>query len=224
MVHPHLVAPDHLDHERALFTARNDREGIPMDIKDNNNVDRQVSQSDNLRFASADRESVLLYSGQPKIIQAWSDWMRDHGGLKLRFEPNGSLFSNDVLLHIEYWKRGGPGLDVQPNMKLHQPVHITQAKKLVDANKCLQLTTIYRPGSYCDVQIQTASLWDSFSVAMPFVDDKGNPASVSAFLPVRAELKTESKKWPSQGTDIMLYAYANESVAEPNRIANRQVN
>src|SRR5215813_379264 len=56
---------DHLGHQGGAGITY---EGIPLNATDINNADRQVSQSKSFRFASASRESVLIYSGASTIL------------------------------------------------------------------------------------------------------------------------------------------------------------
>jgi hypothetical protein len=198
-------------------------DGIPINVSDNHNADRQLAQSSKLTFRSEDRESVLLYSGQEKIISAWSACMNKHGGMKIRFEPNGSLFTNDILMHVEYWQAGGtPGI-IQPALKLRQAVQIKDAKSVSDPNKCLQPSTTYKPGVICTVQIRTSSQWDSFSVNLPFTDERKNPFSVTAFLPARPQLRATSKPFPTSGDELLIYAWGNDTAAESNATQTRTV-
>src|SRR5262249_35476442 len=213
---------DHLGHQGGAGITY---EGIPLNATDINNADRQVSQSKSFRFASASRESVLIYSGASTILDKWSECMAELGGIRLRFEPNMSLFTNDIVLHIEYWKIADPKrVVIQPDLRLQQAVRIP-AKQVIDSNKCLQPTTKYREGTVCDVQIKTASQWDSFSIHMPFIENNGTTRhSVSGFLPVRAELKVEKRAWPSGQTEIFKHTWANDNTNEPNAKATLVVN
>ena len=208
---------DHLDHSGTFGITIDD---IPFDFHDIGNADRQITQNQSFQFSSENRLSVLIYSGAKNIIDAWLQCMTSLGGIRLRFESDDAsgLFTNHLLLHIQYFPSVQNGIIIdQPNMHLNSPGKIPEAKSVTDDAHCLDPATKYVAGkTECIVKIETNSPWDSFSVALDFVDDNGNKQTKAGFVPVRAKLHATSQPWPKNTPEIVLYAYANYSAAEPN--------
>jgi hypothetical protein len=195
-----------------------DIDGVPIKANDAGSASRQLGRFDRSTFISDEREQFLLYSGAGNILKAWSECISNKGDIRLRFEPHGQEgLTNKIILHINYYPlvQEQRLLD-QPDYKLLRRPSIA-AKSIEDPNGCLDPGHIYRAGKdSCDLIIETNSVWDAQPVTLPFVDAKTQAKhSISGFIPVRARVKVEIKKWPAGNVpEYHLHASAQHSASE----------
>jgi len=185
-------------------------EGFNLGYGDAANSVQQLSKKFHLTVIASERLHLRLFSGAEQIIQAWRDCMANRGGPTARFEIQGDLSSNHVLLKLEYFRHSLGG-DVQPTLVLASPVTVPAGMKVTGGEpRCLKVGYEFVPGSRCTVQLDATSQWTTMSAVFPF-NVKGGRIGipVDTYLPPRAEIKWRFLQWPTkdQRQDFVVPAY-----------------
>jgi len=149
-------------------------------------------QSTYLNQINQSREiDVALASGDPTIINAWSECMRNRGGLNLRFEPAGTT---DIFAYLEWFPVGN-----QASTKLTSNVVFPAEITIVSGKDCFKKGKKIGIGNACRALLRSSSSKKPVAVAVNSTND-----STQAFLPARIAKIRDVVRHPGSSTRALL--------------------
>ncbi|TCM62369.1 hypothetical protein [Rhizobium sp. BK068] len=172
-------------------------QGLPIGLgfQDAQRVRSTLSQHYDFDTTQKESVSVLLMSGQEKILDAWRDCVSSKSGVGLRFEPLDGNKGKNTFLHIEYFGSLQPGKPNPKPLAIVNDVYIDpNDAKVVSGADCLKAGNELAPGSSCTVQLILNDPWTVLPVVFQFTNPDTS-FSKYAYLAPRAQLKGKSKPW-----------------------------
>lgn len=158
------------------------------------------------KISSSNELDIALTSGDPIILEKWSDCMQKQGGgLTIRFDP---ISSRQAFVNLQYYPQG-----TRNRVRLSRNVVLPQGVSLVDGGKCFRRGTRIVAGNVCRARIEI----DQAQRPVPLVVN-ANEASAQAFLPARVVLATQRRPL-EQARLPNLNTHAWRAVYEPSHTA-----
>lgn len=155
------------------------------------------------------KSSVLLASGDPQIVGAWSKCMQERSGLSMRFE---ALSAKAVTLILEWYAYPvAPG--VSTDTKLKEDILIPKDKEkdvqVVAGKDCLSAKNVLRDKVPCTVNLEfTSGATDLLLIANAI------HGTTDVYLPQRLVLVPEREIWqpqPGEEKTVGLYAFSEDT-------------
>ncbi len=172
-----------------------DYEGVPMSGTGN------IDAVDRLRSASVDRLNIntiksntldiALSSGDPAIIKAWSDCVKQTSGTQMRFEILGG---KTVRLRLGFYTNLS-GMSA----RISSAPHLDSDVSVQSGGECIKEEAPLLLNQDCVVELRMPDARRSASVSL-----RTNYDSASAFLPPRVHLVANPDRLPDQITEHLL--------------------
>ncbi|MGM4903791.1 hypothetical protein AB8B21_18255 [Tardiphaga sp. 866_E4_N2_1] len=160
-------------------------EGIPVEGQGNwaRSQKSEMSKSLDLDLAVRESGSLLMLSGQAKIVSAWKDCMlQKGGGLGTYFEPIGDG-ARQVFFHLEYMQDSLKKGKQQLPLTLMNDVFLDANVKALAGEECFKKGFVMKPGEECTVQMVVPSAWTVVPIVMSFSSSEdGSKSSISDVL------------------------------------------
>ena len=148
---------------------------------------REVSESIDLSQIYRNQSSVLLASGDPEILGAWSDCMTKGRGLSVTFAPQAPRM---VLLEIQ-WFAYPVAKGVSTDTKLVSDIVVNKpGVKVTAGGECLKNEHVLADRQPCIAQLEFEHGRIDLAVVVNTLH-----GSESAYLPPRIKLVPERKGW-----------------------------
>jgi len=163
----------------------------------------------NLSTVLSQESSVLLASGDPQIVGAWSKCMLERRGLSMRFQASSP---KAVELIIEWYAYPvAPG--VSTDTKLKEDILIPKDKEkdvqIVSGKDCLSAKNALRDKIPCTVNLQLTSGAIDLLLTANAVH-----GTADAYLPQRLTLAPEEVIWqpqPGEENTVGVYAFGDDT-------------
>ena len=167
-----------------------------LSTDDKHYLRQMVSQHTDLKVIYQNRTQVLMQSGQPKIIDAWTQCMLTRGGGVSVYFTQVPGHPTWVDLNIRYFRGEGWNL---PDLKLVSDVYLDPTIFAGPPKRnavCLRKDFKLHPGDdACVVRLETVSA--STEIVEVAVTDGKNRKGFTAYLAPRLELVSLNQSWPT---------------------------
>jgi hypothetical protein len=194
--------------------------GIGFDQKTFDSYKNYLQQDVSLRVDVNRSLDIMLSTGDPEILKAWSSCMKDTAGLSLVFSE---IHSKTAVLTFQWWAAAGVGeVHVTQDFKLPEGVKVVSGGDILSGKQAIVANTPVR------VQFELPDATTTFAPTFNVADKHdGLAGSDTAYLPARLETFRESRPYvfpnpagPTQAVTALHHTGTSHSQTYASDIAN----